>query len=738
MPIFNMSLFDPNVYHFTTLASIKVLGGFLNLWLGLYIAAKSRGKPLFIAFSFVCLFTTAWITSAALAEVSQQARIVIWWVKWTAASGCVIAPAFYVVTVALFDQIKKKAILLSCICLAGLALAVTCLTTSLVATGAIHLAGGVSWGKPGPFYPVLGLFLFCVQVGAFKNLIQGYRASTTAAEKEKVKYVLLSFAVACMGDIDILPAMGFDFYPYGAFPGMAWLWILSYAIVSRRLMDIQTAALKTVVWLVTSLVVVIPLCVLFWFIHPWVAALSQTELLLALSALFVVFAFYWSAAQSRVDQIFQRRRYDLRQALADYVSDLTALKNFRQVQSQLNKILTARLYVESMALFVTEEGAGRYRDLTAQESGTPRVAVLAKDNPFIHWLQEKNEIVAADEVVQFVLHSPPPMQKAATDFLALKGDLRLIIPLTAQVGFVGWIALGPRVDGEPYRAVELDFLDHLRKNLAVAISNSLLYDQVQQFSVSLEATVRSRTRELQQANERLKQLDTAKTEFLAMANHELRNPLTAVRGFSETLTMLWDKLTEAKKKEIVSFMQDSTTHMLGLIEDYLDVAKMELGRFDLNRIPTRLCDLAGKVAEQMGVQYKRITFAVKFDDPDVTLTVDPDKMEQVLMNLAGNAAKYSSDEGEVSIQGRKEDGDFLMVVEDDGPGIPPDHLEKIFGKFYRVETAEPEARRGQQVRGSGLGLTIAKSIVEMHGGRIWAENRTDRTGARFCFSLPMS
>jgi signal transduction histidine kinase len=571
-----------------------------------------------------------------------------------------------------------------------------------------------------------------------------YKTTTSPIEKNRIKYVFLAYGIYCLGVLDWLPAWGIGLYPFSALFAITFDAIMAYTIVSQKLFDIKTLALRTAMWLATSLAALVPLCGILWFLNGWINQLPKVGLVFFFLALFVLFAFYWTAVQARVDQIFQKRRYDLKQVLTDYVAEMGALKNLREVQAQLKKMLTSRLYVETVSLFVEDEGHGRFIEITSKDTTASRVANFKKDNPFIAWLQLKNEVVPTDEILLFVKDAAYILKNlsedlltSALDFIAVNNSPYLIVPLTTQSGLVGWIALSGRIDGRAYSHAELEFLDQLRQSLAIAISNAMLYDQVKQFNTNLEVTVAARTQELRQANDRLKQLDVAKTEFLAMANHELRHPLSSVRGFADMLSLMWDKFNDDKKKELVAVIQESSAQMLGLITDFLDVSKIELGKLDLSKKLTPMSDLVEKVAKQLRVQHKGLKFSVDVDS-DVTLNIDPDKIQQVLMNLAGNAVKYSPNKGTVKITGQKADGQFLMAVEDEGRGIPPEHLGKLFQKFYRIETADPQIRKGSQVKGSGLGLTIAKSIVEMHGGKIWAENREDEAGACFCFTLPLS
>lgn len=270
---------------------------------------------------------------------------------------------------------------------------------------------------------------------------------------------------------------------------------------------------------------------------------------------------------------------------------------------------------------------------------------------------------------------------------------------------------------------------------SVARSNAELFNQVEQFGERMEAEVQQRTQELREANERLKGLDVAKTEFLSMVSHEVKNPLAAVMGFAGALLRMGDRLGPDQKNQYLNIIINQSKRLVRLVEDLLDVTKIELGKFELHRESTQIFPLAQKIAEGLRLQNPKLRFLVVFEDPALELLVDSDKIEQVFINLAGNAVKYSPEDSEVTIRAKRNGDSAIFTVEDQGPGIRQEHLDKLFQKFYRVEKSDPEvAKRG--TKGTGLGLTIAKRIIEMHGGKIWVESELGH-GSRFYFTLPM-
>lgn len=224
------------------------------------------------------------------------------------------------------------------------------------------------------------------------------------------------------------------------------------------------------------------------------------------------------------------------------------------------------------------------------------------------------------------------------------------------------------------------------------------------------------------------ELDKMKEEFLHSITHDLRNPLGSIVGFLEFLRKGVVGVLNPQQSSMVESMLKSSNRLLAMVNNILDVAKMESGRVEVSLKEASVAGMASHALEMLGSLAQRRGIRLELEaEEEFTLQADPDQIERVMTNLVGNAIKFSPDDGRVAV--RIEDaGDSVRVcVADEGPGIPATHIEKIFGKFEQV----PGQKRG----GTGLGLTICKMFVEAHRGRIWVESEVGK-GARFYFTLP--
>jgi two-component system phosphate regulon sensor histidine kinase PhoR len=229
---------------------------------------------------------------------------------------------------------------------------------------------------------------------------------------------------------------------------------------------------------------------------------------------------------------------------------------------------------------------------------------------------------------------------------------------------------------------------------------------------------------------RLKQLERTREEFVANVSHELRTPLSLIKGYVETLLDGARNNPEVAER-FLKIIERNTNRLDLLIQDLLTISALESGRMKLNLQPIDLHAAADKVLGDLHA---------KADDKSVTLCnvlpplparADANRLDQVFANLVDNAIKYGRANGKVTVNGRKlEDGRLEISVQDDGPGIPPESLDRVFERFYRVDKA-----RSRDQGGTGLGLSIVKHIVQAHGGEVWAKSEYGK-GATIFFTLP--
>jgi signal transduction histidine kinase len=247
---------------------------------------------------------------------------------------------------------------------------------------------------------------------------------------------------------------------------------------------------------------------------------------------------------------------------------------------------------------------------------------------------------------------------------------------------------------------------------------------------ALAADVNRMSDELQRLYQELETASRHKSDFLATMSHELRTPLNAIIGFSEVLhEQMFGELNE-RQLAYVEDVREAGKHLLALINDVLDLAKIEAGRMELELSPVAIPDVLRSAVSMHSERADRggIDLTLMTEPEEITITADERRLRQVVFNLISNAVKFTPHHGRIDVSARLEDGEVEIAVADTGPGISAEEFESIFEEFGQTSD-------GKQAEGTGLGLPLSRKLVELHGGRLWVESEVDR-GSTFRFTLP--
>jgi len=293
------------------------------------------------------------------------------------------------------------------------------------------------------------------------------------------------------------------------------------------------------------------------------------------------------------------------------------------------------------------------------------------------------------------------------------------LPLRSPTRVLGLICLASerksRLTGESKATLKA-----MADEVGIALENALLYMELQEHIVELE-----------RANRELRGLDEMKSNFISAVTHELKQPLALIGGYAQTIHDYYDNLTYEEEMHCLRVIMERTRFLSSLVEDLLDISMLEMSRIRLRMEELDLVTLVRKAAEEHIRGGEEQFPVVDFPEDFPAVTVDAKRIEQVLSNLFSNAVKFSAGRGEIRITGRVKEDRVQVRVEDQGAGIDPSQLERIFDRFYQVD-ATPR----RPYSGVGLGLFICRQLIEAHNGKIWAENRPEG-GSAFIFELPL-
>jgi signal transduction histidine kinase len=320
-----------------------------------------------------------------------------------------------------------------------------------------------------------------------------------------------------------------------------------------------------------------------------------------------------------------------------------------------------------------------------------------------------------------------------------KGQSIIVAPLMVRDKVIGTLTTVAVEGSKPFEQTDLELVLLLANEAAIAIENARLYQASKDYTAILEQRVSERTAELEeqnraliQARHRAEAADRLKSVFLAIMSHELRTPLNSIIGFTGIILQeLAGPLNEEQARQL-GMVRESAQHLLSLINDVLDISKIEAGQMQLASELVEIPPLIEKVAAsfQPAAGKKGLRLMVDVDPAAGTIVADARRVEQILINLVSNALKFT-EKGSIHIQCHIRDHSLLTQITDTGLGISRENMDKLFLPFSQIESGLSRSHGG-----TGLGLSICKHLVGMLGGEIWVESKP-KMGSTFSFTLPI-
>jgi signal transduction histidine kinase len=357
------------------------------------------------------------------------------------------------------------------------------------------------------------------------------------------------------------------------------------------------------------------------------------------------------------------------------------------------------------------QAIARAREIPVTDPMSPEGLVLLKGQPFL---------VGDVQAVWDRIH--PLNQQLA---LLTQTKAWIAVPLKIKDRILGSLTVD-RIHAHSLTQDDLELMITVAHQVAIGLDNASAYEQIEDLNVGLEAKVRERTAELEQA-------DCLRSQFLSHVSHELKTPLTSIKGFLQNLL---DGLTgplNEKQQRYLSRMLGNSDRLIRMIEALLDRTRIQSGRLDLVPDKIDIGNCVSDAVEQLRLlaQAKQQTLEAAVPSGPLMVWADRDRLFQIVTNLVQNAVKFTPEGGSIMVAVRQESQTLAGVsVRDTGPGIPPEFLDQIFDPFFRVK----QVRSG--IKGLGLGLSIVRTLVELQGGTIAARSEPG-LGAELCFTIPL-
>ncbi|MDP3685290.1 MAG: ATP-binding protein [bacterium] len=724
-----------------------VVGSLTIFLLGILVYRRNWKSVSYRIFFFLCTVFAVWAVANYISFRVETEVAALWWVRLVMFLAVLQGVPFFL----LVHTFPRSTFALSKRTVIGLLLAM-CVAMAVTLTPLVFSRVELVTGEPP--HPTAGpgiLIFILVTIGPiFAGLWVLVRkfGKAQGLEKNQLQYLLLG-ALSMYALIIIFNFLFVQlfrstiFVPFAPFFMLPFVASTAYAITRYRMMDIRFVVVRSVLF---SLLV--GTFFLLYGLVIWIATtlaelrgVVLTPGVHALAAVVVtaiaVFAFSWyrTLLERVTNQVFFKARYNARQALIDLGRQLTETIEIDRIQELLTKTLRETVKVEKIVVFLRDAERKTFRPTWGTEFLSPRT-VLKESHALVRHVKHWEGPIVRDELPLILERNDP--RHDAEEIKELQTalswlDASLVVPLLVKGELAGMLLLGDKLAGDLFSSEDVELLTILAPQAATALENARLYQEAAEFGRTLQREVARATEELHIANEQLKDTDKAKSEFLSIAAHQVYTPLTAIRGY---LSMIaegdFGKIPE-KLGPTLGVVQQSSERLIELIRSLLDVSRIESGRLELSLESVDLVTMAKGLVEELTPNAGKRGLALTFREPPRKLSpvvADAQRVRQVLLNTLDNAVKYT-EKGSIEVRVEEQGDDVVYSVQDTGRGMSKEGIGRLFAKFTRLDL-----KNGRRVEGMGLGLYVARQIVQEVHGDIWAESAGEGKGSTFFVRLP--
>jgi signal transduction histidine kinase len=574
--------------------------------------------------------------------------------------------------------------------------------------------------------------------------------------RNRVRYLLVSLLPFVMGDMLVGIGGVPDVY-VGFAARLLGFCIITFSLLRYDLPDLRRLLLSSLrAGLLVGLTAVLYLLALAvaGLISGTLVDLPNPAILLPVTALVVLVAAgidVWRRPAIRrfFDRSVLGQTYDVQKALRAYSQQVPLILDLERLADTTLQWLADTMGVEHSAflLLVPQGQTGvELRVVRSTGQSLPEAAVFETGSRFIaHFRNIRQPLTQYDLDMLTWFQAMPAAERKWLKALGVD----LYVPAFSPEGPVALLALGSKEGGRPYSEEDLEALMLLTGQTAAALENARLVTDLR----GMQGDLQRLNEELSETNRQFQRLDQTKTDFVTIASHELRTPLSQIFGYSDVLSSLEaDELGDSQiMQEFLAGISRGARRLKQVVDAMIDMSLIETGALRIQRLPIPLSvvisNAVSTVADRAERREQSIVVEPLSDLPYVA--ADGARLEQVFVSLLSNAIKFTPDGGRIVVSGRAdgaspESGYVQICVADEGIGVDLDQQVLIFEKFYRPENLMQHSTDevGFKGAGPGLGLSIARGIVDAHGGRIWVESpgrdEAGCPGSRFCVRLPVS
>lgn len=567
-----------------------------------------------------------------------------------------------------------------------------------------------------------GMFLLVYLLGACVMLFHRSRHASRNLRRQ-VKLILSGVIASSVVGLVFnlaLPIMGnYQFTQLGPAGAIFFIMSVAYAVARYGLFDIRLAIIRTVTYglSLTSLAAIYMIIayVIFDGILGQTTALSQMVVNVVLT---LTLAFAFQPIKRFFDHLtkslFYKDIYDADDFFEALNKVLTSTTDLRTLLKRVSAMLAVTFKSEQAFFFLYTKEKGFISSGTDEHNRLPY-----KD---AEELRDLRDIITPDST-----HVSRLVRR-----MLISHKIALVVPLHRDQAVIGYVCLGEH-RASIYSSRDRQVLRRVADELTIAIQNALSVQEVKDLNENLQQRVESATKELRASNAQLQRLDEAKDEFISMASHQLRTPLTSIKGY---ISMLMDGDVGAVTGEQKYLLQEafiSSERMVRLIGDFLNVSRLQTGKFIVDRHPVDLAKIVAQEIEGLepNARSRGLKFTYKKTKKLPLMNLDENKIQQVIMNFSDNAIYYSKEKSKIVVSLAVVGNKVEFTVKDTGIGVPAAEQAQLFNKFFRATNA-----RKQRPDGTGVGLFLAKKVIDAHGGELIFESQEGK-GSTFGFRLPL-
>ena len=571
-------------------------------------------------------------------------------------------------------------------------------------------------------------FLYVVTFVVYALLSLGmlWAKAFRAHKKEhhpRVLAIWLSLSVAGGAIFNLfLPWIGnYSLITVGTFFVFPMVGAIFYAIARHGLFDIKLAVIRTSAYVLTLTTLVgVYLIVVFVIFDQFLGHQSTLDQTILNVSLTLVLSFVFQPIKIFFDKwtnrLFYKDAYNPDDFYAALNKVLTSTTDLSTLLRRASQLIAQTLKSEQAHFYIYAE------NMNPVMAGTTGFRKIPVDDIADIDEQAGNTILVAEQT-----------EIAHVKRMMASHRLAIIMPLRHDQTSIGFLCLGEHRTSR-YNSRDIRVLQTISDELVIAIQNALSVQEVKNLNAHLEQRIESATRELRASNAQLHRLDEAKDEFISMASHQLRTPLTSIKGY---ISMLMEgdvgKVTN-EQKHLLSEAFIGSERMVRLIGDFLNVSRLQTGKFVIDRRPVDLGKLVQEEIDSLEptASARGLSFDFKRPKNLPSISIDENKIQQVIMNFSDNALYYSKESSKIKVSLKVVDDCIEFTVKDTGIGVPEAQQDQLFTKFFRATNA-----RKQRPDGTGVGLFLAKKVIDAHGGEILFTSKENK-GSTFGFRLPLT